>query len=123
MAHILIIDDEPHIRTIIKTFLVRDGHEVDLAENGKVALKLAELKAYDLAITDVIMPEKDGLEVITGFKRIIPGVRIIVMSGGSVGLDVPYLLNMAQIMGADRVLSKPIDYTELQTMVKDVLAL
>ncbi len=123
MAHILIIDDEPHIRTIIETFLARDGHEVDLAENGKIALKLAELKAYDLVITDVIMPEKDGLEVITGFKRIIPGVRIIVMSGGSVGLDVPYLLNMAQIMGADRVLSKPIDYTELQTMVKDVLAL
>ena len=122
MARILVIDDEPHIRTIIEAHLLRDGHEVDQAKNGKDGLIQAGLKVYDLVISDIMMLKMDGFEVVTGLKKNSPHVRIIVMSGGVVGLDIPYLLKMAQLMGADRVLSKPLDFRKLQNTVKDVLA-
>jgi CheY-like chemotaxis protein len=122
MARILVIDDEPQIRIVIEAHLLRDGHIVDLAKNGREGLKLAGLNVYDLVITDIIMPEQDGLEVVTELRKIIPRVMIIVMSGGAAGLDIPYLLNMARLMGADRVLSKPLDFTKLQNTVKEVLA-
>ncbi len=123
MARILVIDDEPHLRTIIEEFLVRDGHEVDQAKDGKEGLIQAGLKVYDLVMSDIIMPEMDGLEVVTGLKQISPHVRIIVMSGGAAGLEIPYLLKMARLMGADRVLAKPLDFKKLQNTVKEVLAL
>ena len=122
MARILVIDDEPHIRTIIEEHLLLDGHKIELAVNGEEGLKLAALTAYDLVITDIIMPEKDGLDVINGLKQIAPHVKVMVISGGAVHLEIPYLLKMAHLMGADRVLSKPLDFTKLQNMVKKVLA-
>jgi DNA-binding NtrC family response regulator len=122
MARILVIDDELHIRTIIEKILTIDNHEVDLAENGKAGLKLASLNDYDLVITDVVMPEQDGLEVITGIKRLFPHIRIIVMTGGAIGLDIAYLLKTAKLMGADRMLPKPLDFEKLQDTVKEMLA-
>jgi CheY-like chemotaxis protein len=123
MARILVIDDEPHIRTIIEALLLRDGHEVDQARNGKESLKQAGLKVYDLVITEIIMPEPDGLEVVLELKKIIPHVRIIAMNGCVAGLDIPYLLKKAHLMGVDRVLAKPLDFKRLQIAVNEVLAL
>lgn len=123
MAHILVIDDQLHIRSILKEFFKIDNHEVDLAENGKVGLRLAEHNVYDLVITDVVMPERDGLEVITGLKKLFPHVRIIVMSGGAARLDIKNLLRTAKALGADRVLTKPLDFIDLQTVVRELLAL
>jgi len=122
MARILVIDDQLHIRNILKEFFKIDKHEVDLAENGKVGLKLAEVNAYDLVITDIVMPERDGLEVIMVLKRLFPHVRIIVMSGGAARLDIDTLLKTARALGADRVLVKPLDFIELQGVVRELLA-
>ena len=122
MARILVIDDQLHIRSILKEFLKIDKHEVDLAENGKVSLQLAEHNVYDLVITDVVMPERDGLEVIMTLKRLFPHVRIIVMSGGAARLDINNLLRTAKALGADRMLSKPLDFTKLQGVVQELLA-
>lgn len=121
MARILVIDDEPHLRILVESFLAQDGHEVDLAENGQKGLSLIERNPYDLVITDVIMPEQDGLEVLMELNGRVPRMRIIVMSGGGERLKIQELLNLARLMGADRVLPKPLDFTALQVAVKEVL--
>ena len=122
MARILVIDDDPNIRLLVGKFLTMDGHEVDLAENGVVGLKLAGLNQYDLVITDVIMPDKDGLEVVMELKQLCPLVRIIVMTGGGAKFSIQELLNMTKMMKADRGLSKPLDFEMLPLVVREVLA-
>jgi len=121
MARILVIDDEPHIRTLVEAFLSQDGHEVDLAVNGKEGLTLIERNHYDLLLTDVVMPEKDGLELIMDLKGRVPRIRVIVMSGGGTRLNIQNYLEMARLLGADRVLPKPLDFLKLQNAVKEVL--
>ena len=69
MSRILVIDDLKQIRLVIQELLEVDGHDVDLAENGRTALKMTESNSYDLIITDLYMPEKDGLEVIKALKK------------------------------------------------------
>ena len=121
MSHILVIDDAPHIRTVLTEYLLLEGHTVDSAGNGNEGLRLFGLNHYDLVITDVVMPEKDGLEVLTALKQKVSAVRIIVMSGGAARLDPQLLLTTAQAMGADRVIPKPLDFWKLQIAVKEVL--
>ena len=121
MARILVIDDEPHLRILMESFLALDGHEVDLAVNGSEGMKLIERNTYDLVFTDVVMPEKDGLEVLMELKGRVPRIRIIVISGGGERLNIKELLNMARLLGADRVLSKPLDFSNLLAVVKEVL--
>jgi DNA-binding response OmpR family regulator len=122
MSRILVIDDDPHIRILIEKFLSDDGHEVDLAENGAVGLKQARLHQYDLVITDVIMPDKDGLDVVMELKRLSPLVRIIVMTGGGAKFDIDTLLHMTKLLKADRGLPKPLDFEKLPLVVREVLA-
>jgi len=123
MSRILVIEDEPHIRILIENLLARDGHEVDLAENGEAGLMLFARHQYDLVITDIVMPEKDGFEVISALNRILPHARVIAITGGAAKLDIRNLLAMAESLGADRVLSKPLDFIKLQAAVKEVLEL
>ncbi len=121
MAKILVIDDDRHIRTLVNAFLVQNGHEVELAENGKVGLKLIEHNRYDLLITDVVMPEQDGLGLLMALKGRVPRIRTIVMSGGGERLNIENYLNTARLLGADRVLPKPLDFLKLQIAVEEVL--
>ena len=107
----------------MESFLTQDGHQVDQAKNGTEGLGLIEHNSYDLVITDVVMPEKDGFEVLMGLNGQVPRMRIIVISGGGDRLNMQELLNMARLMGADRVLPKPLDFTTLQAIVKEVLEL
>jgi len=121
MSRILVIDDDAHIRALVQKFLVIDGHEVDTAENGVVGLQLAGLHQYDLVITDVIMPEQDGLGVVMELKQLFPHVKIIVMTGGGAKFNIDDLLHMTNCMKADRGLSKPLDFEKLRVAVKEVL--
>ncbi|HIJ86298.1 MAG TPA: response regulator [Desulfuromonadales bacterium] len=121
MAHILVIDDQEHIRTIMKEFFTIDQHEVDLAESGTDGLKLVGLNVYDLVITDVVMPHHDGFEVILALKRQVPPVKVIAMTGGGAMLDIGDVLDASLLLGADRVVSKPLDFAELQAVVNEVL--
>lgn len=121
MAHILVIDDEPHIRIILDKLLSRDGHQVDTAENGLLGCKQGSLFPYDLVITDMVMPERDGFEVIKEFSKKLPPPSIIVITGGSERVDRGYLISMARLLPVSRVVSKPINYEELSAIVCEVL--
>ena len=116
MQRILIIDDEPYILMMLKKMLERAGYEVDLASNGDEGLDLLRKSPSDLVITDIIMPEKEGLETIREMKRLQPQMKIIAMSGGG-KISAENYLEAAKIFGASRIIEKP--FTQ-QTMVSSV---
>ena len=121
MAHILVIDDDADIRFILKEFLAIDGHTVDGAENGMVGVSLAKEHDYDLIITDVIMPEMDGIEVLSALRLKKPDTRVIVMTGGTAKIDKVMLMTIAKAMRAHRVVSKPLDMKALRVAVHELL--
>ena len=112
MAMILVADDDPHIRGMINKFLARIGHTVIEASNGiEAEVKLGEAR-FDLLITDIIMPDKEGLMLVREFKKHTPDLHIIAMSGG--GRSGAFtLLEAAEKFGADAVLRKPFRLKEL----------
>jgi DNA-binding NtrC family response regulator len=121
MAHILVIDDEPPLRAVLEKVLMLDGHRVDTAENGKQGLKLLELFSYDLVITDIVMPEKDGFEVIGELHRKFSHTKLIAITGGTARLGQDYLMSAAKTMRVNKVFAKPLNYEKLKSVVKELL--
>jgi CheY-like chemotaxis protein len=120
MAKILVMDDEPFILLMIKKMLEKEGHEVDLALNGNDGLELFEKFKPDLVITDIIMPQKEGLEIILELRQKYPDLKIIAISGGGrVGPD-GYLPG-AKLFGADMVFQKPLIQKEFMHGVSVLL--
>ena len=122
MARILIIDDEPDLREAIKVALERMGHQIDAAENGDQGLAAVRSRAFDLVVTDVLMPEVDGLVVIQTINRERPDLRILAMSGGGSRVPATYNLTVADKFGADAVLPKPFGVEELENVVTRLLS-
>ncbi len=120
MARILIIDDEDDLRTTLRQMLEQDGHEVSEATNGAHGLEIFEKDSPDLIITDIIMPEKEGVETIIALQRSAPDLPIIAISGGG-RLPAGDCLSMAEKLGAQQTLFKPFRRTELLTAVRDCL--
>ena len=120
MARILIIDDEPSVRELLITMLMEEGHEVVEAADGKAGLRLLQERPADLVITDLIMPEKEGIETIMDLRRDFPDVKIIAMSGGGI-IQAQDYLGMAQGMGAHRVFEKPFGVGAMLTAVRELL--
>ena len=129
MASILIIDDEEDIRDALKMVLESAGHAVRLAANGNEALALQRKAAADLIITDIIMPEKDGVSTIKEIREEFPGIRVIAISGGGGVQPTEYVpdaitttayLAAAKQAGADRVFTKPFERQELIQAVDDL---
>jgi len=106
MTRILVIDDEDMVRLTLRRILEKEGYEVEEAENGVEGLALQRASPCDLLITDLIMPEKDGIETIIDFIKEFPETKIIAISGGrrTKGADQ---LKQAKALGADVVLAKP----------------
>lgn len=121
MAKILLIDDDPQVRTVLKGFLQIGGHQVLEAENGTQAQKILTDVQTDLVITDIVMPESDGFEVIMSCARKDQPLKIIAITGGSPNLAQQTLLTIAQKMPVNKVLSKPVTCEELLTAVQDIL--
>jgi CheY-like chemotaxis protein len=121
MAKILLIDDDPQVRAVLKGFLQIGGHEVLEAGNGIQARKFLTVVQTDLVITDIVMPESDGFEVIMSCARKDQPLKIIAITGGSPNLTQQTLLTIAQKMPVNKVLSKPVTCEELLTAVQDVL--
>lgn len=92
------------------------GFQVTTAGTGQEAIKLLKGKQVDLVITDILMPDGDGLELINYLRKSHPQIKSIVMSGGD-----PNYLSVSQCLGADRVLSKPFIRQELVSMVKELI--
>jgi len=120
MALILIIDDDDQIRRVLRKTLERDGYKVADAPNGKEGIRLYRENPADLVITDIIMPEKEGIETIIELKRDFPEVKIIAMSGGGHIGPEGYLQD-AKMLGAQRTLTKPIERNELLKTVMELV--
>jgi len=120
MQRILLIDDDHHILLMIKKMLERAGYEVDLASNGNEGLELFQKEPADLVITDIIMPEKEGLETIREMKRLQPDLKIIAMSGGG-KISADNYLETAKIFGASMVLEKPFSQKTMVSAVNKLM--
>jgi CheY-like chemotaxis protein len=120
MASILVIDDEAAMRGMMRRALERAGHDVAEAENGAAGLDVLEKRAFDLVITDVIMPERDGVETIREMRRRRSPAKILVITGGGPGKHMEYL-GIAEIFGADRSLAKPFKLASLVSVVDEML--
>lgn len=121
MAKILIIDDDNAFREMLQEMLEREGYTVLSASEGGEGIKLFNEKKADLIITDIIMPDKEGLETILELKKIESGVRIIAISGGGRSHPGDYLLT-AKHFGAIKTFTKPFDKSELLNSIKETLA-
>jgi CheY-like chemotaxis protein len=120
MARILIIDDDKMVLNMLRQVLEGAQHTVVEASNGEVAMRLWREHAADLIITDILMPEKDGLEVIRELRRECPTVKVIALSGGSRKIHFD-ALDVAKRFGAVSTLEKPFELKELLASVDTVL--
>ncbi len=120
MPVILLIEDDKELREMLKTALVRKDHIVLEAENGKEALIHFKPGVTDLVITDLIMPDEDGLKVIMKIREIKPGIKVIAISGGGKAGPASYL-NLAKALGADAIYSKPFSINDLVLKINDLL--
>ena len=120
MGKILVIDDEENIREILKEMLEIDGHFVYVARNGKEGVAATKQDKFDLVITDIFMPEEDGIEIIMKMKMNIPDIKIIAISGGGY-FDAAGSLKTAQLLGAKYTISKPFDMRELLSKVNSLI--
>ena len=119
MTRVLVVDDTPDILGFIRAGLERAGYVVDLADNGREALARQREQACDVLITDIFMPEAEGLETIDRFRAEFPATRIIAMSGGRPRLQD--YLGVARAIGADAALPKPFGIDELLRTLRKVL--
>ncbi len=120
MSVILIIEDDRELREMLKTALLRKDHTVLEAENGKEALIHFKPGVTDLIITDLIMPEEDGLKVIMKIRELKPGIKVIAISGGGKVGPGSYL-NLAKALGADAIYSKPFSINDLVSKIEELL--
>jgi CheY-like chemotaxis protein len=120
-ARVLVVDDDPQVRTVIRRILEQAGYDVEEAADGRMATTRYRARPADLVITDIYMPEKDGLEIVLELRALHPDVKVIAMSGGGRNLETRPL-GSAAVFGARRTLLKPVLPAVLLSTVRDVLA-
>lgn len=116
MARILVIDDDPLVRKAIKAVLDRVGHAVVLAPDGRVGVAEYGRSGFDLVITDILMPEQEGMETIRALRNANPSVKILAISGGG-RIGIQDFLVVAERLGASATLKKPFDPDDLAARV------
>ena len=122
MYNILVIDDEPDIRTLFSRFLARAGYSVEDAEDGEKGMNVMHNKPIDLVITDIIMPNKEGVETILELRAKYPDVKIIAMSGGGRNIAAEDALGFVENLGVFETFQKPFDRHEVLEAVEAALA-
>jgi DNA-binding NtrC family response regulator len=118
---VLLIDDDPDFRSMLRRTLVRGGYAVQEAENGREGLKVLELSSVDVVVTDIIMPDMEGIELILQLRRTRPELRVIAMSAGG-RINPESYLNLAKRSGAVRTLAKPFNLADFLNVVRETLA-
>ncbi len=109
---VCVIDDNPLMLSHIEEMLTGLGHDVVTASDVDTGLRCAETQPSDIAVVDILMPERDGLNFIMEIRQRRPGIRVIAISGGG-GLGAGALLSMASGLGAQATLVKPFSATDL----------
>jgi len=120
MRRILVVDDEDSLRLLLGRALQKAGYEVVTAANGAAALQEFRAQPADLVITDLVMPEKEGIETILELRQLQPALKIIAMSGGGY-LEAQDYLQMAGKLGAMGTLTKPFTAQRVQELVAELL--
>jgi DNA-binding response OmpR family regulator len=120
MADILVIEDMSGVQHTINTMLRRAGHNVTIAGDGAAGLKQLQERKFDLVITDMLMPDVDGMEVLVRLSEMAGRPPVIAMSGGGAGVSAEAALKAARLK-ADAFLQKPFDRTELLAAVESLL--
>lgn len=122
MADIIVADDERLYRHLLKNFLEADGHRIRLAENGNEVLEMINERGADLLVTDIIMPQKEGLELIIELRKSKRDLKIIAISGGVNSFSGNFCyLDTALKLGANKTVLKPFSKEEIIGAVHDVL--
>ena len=111
---ILVADDDENIRALLEHLLVTAGHAVTAVGNAGEACVVMAKQSFDLVITDVLMPDGDGIDLITQLKRVQPRARILAMSGGGRYLEGGDYLKLAKGIGAHAAVMKPFDSQQFQ---------
>ena len=120
MPGVLIVEDDKELREMLKMSLQRRGFAVQAAENGKEAISHFKPSLTDLVVTDLIMPEEDGLKVVIKLRELKPAIKIIAISGGGKVGPGSYL-NLAKALGADAIYSKPFSIKDLIVKIEQLL--
>ncbi len=118
---ILLVDDEEAIRKMVRAVLGSELYEFGEAVNGLDAQAMLEKQKFDLIISDVIMPDCDGIELVMAIRKKLPDVKVIIMSGGG-RVRAGHYLDLASKLGATRVFEKPFDTAALRQAVKELLS-
>lgn len=121
MAGIMIVEDEKDIREMLRDALLRKKYSVIEAVNGQDALSKFKASFIDIVITDILMPDEDGLKVIMKLKELKPNLKIIAISGGGKFGPAGYL-NMARTLGADEIFAKPFSLKALENKIEELLS-
>ncbi|SEP79167.1 Response regulator receiver domain-containing protein [Ectothiorhodospira magna] len=121
MTTILIVDDDDTFRTMLQEMLSREGFHILTAGSGGQALKLLNTQTPDLIITDILMPDGDGIELITTLKQKNSPIPIIAMSGGRRSISLEFNLESAELMGVKATLAKPFSRETLRRVIEDAL--
>ena len=119
MRRILVIDDDDQYRSLLVRALTDAGHVVRGAANGRAGLRELSQGAVDVVITDLLMPDMDGIEIVATLRRESPHVRIVAISGGG-RIDAGEYLRLAQHLGADRTLRKPFTLASLCAAIDEL---
>lgn len=122
MAKILLIDDDDSVRRMIGLTLTHRGHAVTEAGNGREGLALLEQQDFDLLITDIVMPEIDGLEILIELRKRSPRIKMITISGGGI-LTAGEYLGMSHQLGAMKMLEKPFTNGAMVEAVEELLGI
>lgn len=112
MNRILVVDDSEFLRDTLRQTLEREGYMVDTVPDGHEALLAFRKQPYDLVITDIYMPNMDGIALLNSLKSINPKLKVICMSGGNPAFRAADL-NLAKQMGANYVVNKPFDKMDI----------
>ncbi len=120
MARILFIDDDVQTLDLFGQILKGAGHEVIMARDGVAGIALYRKNPTDLIITDIMMPVKDGMEVISELKRDFPQAKIIAISGSDRAERREFFFDVSRILGAKRTFQKPIDPVELLQAIREL---
>lgn len=121
MAKILIVEDDHQLREMLTQFLEAENYEVINSNNGEEAIRILKKTKIDLIITDIIMPEKDGVSLIRDLRKNYPDLKIIAVSGGSRHIDPQNPLKIVEKLGAHLTLAKPFKLSELLEAVQELI--
>ncbi len=121
MAELLLVDDNVQLRELLAEALADAGHQVIQAGDGRTAIRLLRERTFAAVVSDMIMPEADGAEVMAAMRGQQPRPRLVIISGGG-SIEPMRYLQMARVLGADEVLQKPFPPSQLIELLARLLA-